>query len=437
MVAANDRALNSLYLGLIPLERARLLAKLWREHDTRELNRLRRTIPDDEAGRAYNRAVRIIRQLHGSTGPTLLALTTGIDLDLWRLLHCYDVAADRCRARALCHLLWKLLGYPATEAEHRSLVAIERDEPLPLDAYAELLADRDGDEAGLHPAVAALLRSLPDDLARLQVPDDRPPGEPPPEEEWREDVRRAEEIARRLRRVIDAAVERGELPKPRRTAEGLGLAWGVLHDWGEGTTEATYRPFPPAYHVPGLELLEGGAASWDVRPDEEADEIKARRAELLKTLARIVADAWGVEGLDLGAVTLEPPASPAERERAVEDIAGSAPWRIDGVRDDVRWLTAQHAGRRAELRAYRDVIDQFRQAVFGGEDPLDPLLRALLDDAWATEERFEQAWTAATDWMKPYSVEEDQDWPPPFEDEDRYADARPHLEEHLRGEWNV
>ncbi len=434
--AANDRALDGLYAALSPLERNRLFARLWRQHDTRELQRLVRTIPDTAAGRAYNRAAAIVRHLHGSTMPELLALKNGIDLDLWRLLHAYDLAADRSRARSLCYRLWDLLAYPVTESEYRRLVAIERDEPTPLDAYAELLAEREGDEEGLHPEIAKVLCGMPDDLARLHVPDDHPPGEPPPDERWREDVRRSREIAALLRAVIDAAIARGELPTPEPLDGEPALPWGVLHDWGEGTTPETYEPYPPTYHVPAIEVMFGLKGNWDVRPDSEADAVKERRGKLLDVFVRIAEDACDATEEDLRALSLEPPATREERERAAAAVADLSFWGVDRLREDLRLVTAQHAIRRAELWAYRDAIDRLQQEVFGGEDPLDPFVRALLGDTWATEERFAETWAKVTEALKPGRFDEDQDWPPPFEDEAHYERTLPHLEEHLRTEWD-
>jgi hypothetical protein len=115
---ADNRKVGTLYASLTPRERVRLLARFFREDNQRELDRLRNTIPDVTAGAAYNTVIRILRQLHGSTLPMLLYLKTSIDLDLWRLLHCYDLAADRQHARMRCRDLWKLLGYPVTASEY-------------------------------------------------------------------------------------------------------------------------------------------------------------------------------------------------------------------------------------------------------------------------------------------------------------------------------
>jgi hypothetical protein len=105
------------------------------------------------------------------------------------------------------------------------------------------------------------------------------------------------------------------------------------------------------------------------------------------------------------------------------------------VRDDIRHITAGHAIRRAEVRAYVEAIDRLQQDEFGGEDPLDPLMRALITDTQATEQRFEETWTAVTAAITSHGLEEDQGWPPPFEDEAYLERLRPDVERHLRGDW--
>jgi hypothetical protein len=409
---ANNRKVGTLYASLTPLERARLLARFFREDNQRELDRLRDTIPHATAGAAYNTAIRILRQLHGATMPMLLYVKTGIDLDLWRLLHCYDLAADRQRARMRCHDLWELLGYPVTANEYHTLLEIERSQPMSLDDYAGFIADTfDADWPGeLHPAIATWLRDVPG-----ETPDD--------------------EALRQVRALLDAAIERGELPTPEQTNDGPALSWGVLHDWCEQTTPESYRPYPPAFHVPAVELLWCDSAEWDIRPDQEAAVVKARRGALLTTFTGTLDDGGTIDADELAKLTLEPPSTFEEQERAAEAVSELAPWSIRCVRDDIRTVAQGHAIRRAEVRAYVEAIDRLQRYEFGGEDPLDPLMRALITDTQATEERFEEAWAAVTAATTPWALDEDQGWPPPFEDEAYLERLRPDVERHLRGDW--
>jgi hypothetical protein len=280
-----------------------------------------------------------------------------------------------------------------------------------LDEYAGFVADTFDADWGeeLHPAIATWLRDVgedtPDDEARCQI-----------------------------RALLDTAIEHEELPTPEQTNNGPALSWGVLHDWCERTTPESSCPYPPAYHVPALELLWGDSAEWDIRPEQEAAVVKARRDALLATFMGILTDAGDVDATDLEELTLEPPATRREHERATEAVGDLAPRTIRGVRDDIRVVTASHAIRRAELRAYVAAIERFQHDEFRGEDPLDPFLRALVTDTQATEQRFQETWAAVTAAIKPHALEEDQDWPPPLENEAYFDEIASGVEAHLRRE---
>src|SRR5215207_7038809 len=104
MATTNERRADALYASLTPQERARMLARLWREHNGLELDRLRETIPDATAGAAYNRVVTLLRNLNG---PMLLAslaaLRNGLQADACALIHLYDCVANRRTVRAHLH----------------------------------------------------------------------------------------------------------------------------------------------------------------------------------------------------------------------------------------------------------------------------------------------------------------------------------------------
>jgi hypothetical protein len=438
MRGADDRKLDALYAGLTPTERTRLLARLWRSHDRRELDRLRATIPNAAAAAAYTRTVRTLRTVHTSMPATLLALKNGIERDTWLLFFFYDLEADRRRTRLGLHRLWGLLRYPVTESEYGALVAMERTEPTPLAVYADVLADYDGSEPGLHPDVAALLRRLPDELRR-EIDDEHGMPQAPGsgEEALQEEIRRARAVAGRLSAVIAAAIARGDLPEPQPTTEGPSLPWGTLKDWGEGTTAETYEPFGPGYHVPALGLLGGDVALWDRRPDGDAEAVTARRGALLEVMADLGGPAGTVDD-EPTTLTLEPPATleERERERAREQVERLWP-RGAPVRDDVRALAAAHAGLRAQLGAYAEAIARFQREEFGGEDPLDPMVRTLLDLAWSRERRYEEIWNGVTDLLAPIIDDGGEAWPPPLDNEVLCRELGAETEEHLRGEWNA
>lgn len=435
--AGNDRTLDALYAGLIQRERARLLAKIASDRDARDIERLRRTVPNASAGAAYLRALRILRQLHMSSPPMLLALGLGIERDTWMLAVAVEHAVRRRRTVATLHEVWMLVGYPVTEGEYRAILGLERAEPEPLDSYAEWLADFEGTEDGLNPAVAALLASLPPDLRREVQEAGEGGGTTCDQGQFDEDTRRATAITRRIRRLMDAAVRSGDLPKPWRSKDGSILPRGVLKDWGEGTSVEDYEPLPPAYHIPVLEVLGGGGARWDVRDDGEAAAVQARRADLLHVCAEI-AIAGGLVGVDaVGSLTLEPPRSSAERNRAVADAGRAGNRGHDDERERMRMIAALHTRRRADLRAHEEAIAALQAGEFGGEDPLDPTVRQVLEAATGAEREFEAIWDAAVAMLAPYPGEDEDNWPPSLEDEHSLERLRPELDEHLRGEWDV
>jgi hypothetical protein len=134
-----------------------------------------------------------------------------------------------------------------------------------------------------------------------------------------------------------AAVKIGDLPMPTRRKDEPWLPRGELSDWGEGTTSETYEPFGPDYHVPEFGLVGGSFAAWDVRPDGEAAAVRERRAAMRGVFASIVRDGGKVDAAVADALTPEPPATLAERERRRAAADAVWPWgTFDGVRDDLR-----------------------------------------------------------------------------------------------------
>jgi hypothetical protein len=435
MATTNDRRADVLYASLTPQERARMLARLWREHNGRELDRLRETIPDATAGAAYNRVVTLLRNLNG---PMLLAglaaLRNGLEADGFALIALNNCVANRRIARAYLQRIWRLLAYPVAESEYRALRDIQRSELWPLDAYAESLAELDGTEPGLHSAVKALLLSLPADLRR-EYAEPWKLGDPPPHSEAvQEDIRRADEITARIRRLIDAAIKRGELPKPRRRDGELCLPIGTLRDWGEDTTAETFEPYGPEYHIPSLELFGGSCATWEIHPDNGAEAVRTRRQEMRNVFASIVAEAGPLADDELAGVDLEPTKTLAERERSREDVQRIWPWATV-ERDAFRGLGARTAIRRAELRAYTDVLEHVQNEDFGGEDPLAPEARPFLDAAWASARNVDEIWRDIAEPLAPHRPEDVGPWPPPLYDEAYYVSTRLGLEQMFRGDY--
>src|SRR5215218_1452826 len=117
----------TLYAGLAPVERVRLMARLARAHDTVELNRLCDATPMAQAG-VYNRAIALLRTLNGNLLDWITILHMGMERDRFRLQHAIVDGAHRWLALARLADVWTLVAYPVTEGEYRALVGLERAE---------------------------------------------------------------------------------------------------------------------------------------------------------------------------------------------------------------------------------------------------------------------------------------------------------------------
>src|SRR5712692_1487868 len=161
--------------------------------------------------------------------------------------------------------------------------------------------------------------------------------------------------------------------------------------------------------------------------DRDADAVRARRERLLRTLAHQA-------GLDPAQCpSMHPPRTRAEQEamrRAAQAVSPQA--EPPHLREAVEALGRRHAESRALVRALRDVADRAQHEACGGEDPLTPETRAVLEQAEAQLQEF------AEDWQRwaPLLVVEDWvplgDWPagerlPPAWPEVPLPDAPPEL----------
>jgi hypothetical protein len=388
---------------------------------------LRRTIPDAAAGTAFNRTIRILRRLHGPIVPSLAATGTAIERDTMMLLLVARQMAQRRQAHGLLQRFWAVLGYPVTASEYR-MVAAERSEPGPLSAI-------DGAADSRHPTAATLLQSVLHDDEREDWEDREGDRAAMVEDaDLEDDIRHAEARFGRLRPV--PAIARGDLSTPARTEQGTTLPSEVLTDSEEETTPNGSEPGSPAVCVPLLALVGGEGAAWDVRPDAEQDAVVARREALLAIASDIMTTLGLLDPADLKGLTLEP-LTAAERDQMAEQVRQLWPWGHDRDRDRLRELARVHTRQRAEARAYADVIAQLQATEFGGEDPLDPLVRALLLDLETREADFSDLWSELVAGLAPASVEEEAGnaWPPSLDDAAYLEQLRPALETHLRGEW--
>ena len=163
--------------------------------------------------------------------------------------------------------------------------------------------------------------------------------------------------------LLAGAVKRGELPKPTRTPDGPAVPYGALCDWlGEAMPD-----YGPSYHCRWRSMLGAGPAwRWDIRPDAEAAEVRARAGGHRR--GAVPGGPARREGADPPGI--DPPATAAERERdaarmdggvavAGRGVAGARPGDRRGARAD-----------RGELAALERVLAEIREEDFCGEDPM-------------------------------------------------------------------
>lgn len=400
MATTVNKKMGKLYESLTPKERARMLAKLAREGNRLEIERLRNATPPEHSS-AYNRALGFLRTLNGNLPDWLSIFHVSMERDRYRFNLGAIEHVRRTMRRLQLGAVWKLVSYPVTESEYRALVKMQRAEPWELEGYAEHLAELEGNEPGLNPAIAELLQNLPPDLQRIRgvwtpVHEILDPEKERDEEAYRDDHRRAAEIQHRILALMEAAIERGELPKPKRKDGELTLPEGTLKDWGEGTTPDTFEPYAPDHFVPGIdEFFSGGVMlgrdEWEIHPDSEAEAVKARRETMrtaLLELAGVPHPQWD------RFPSFDPPLTSAARRKA-EKLAATLhdEWFEQGDFAALILAAAEtHAVMRAQLEGIAQAIETLTRDEFGGEDPLMPETRATLEAAQEEAATFVKLW---------------------------------------------
>lgn len=384
--AAANNKMGKLYAELSTTERVRMLAKLSKAHDTAEIARLRNATPPEHA-EAYNRALSLLRVVNGQVLDWIAIFQIGMERDRMRLQHALSEAARIRIAHLRLPDLWKLIGYPVTESEYRTLVKLERAELLSLDDYMESLWESEM----LRPELQTIVQ---------EANDAEEPSEAEREAFWKS-------YEDRIRAAVRAAIKRGELPKPKpapkraaNAAPGdIWLPCGALEDWAEGTTEETYKTYGPGFVVPFVGALGGElGAEWDIRPDSEAETVKARRALILEALQT----SYGVpKDMQERIPSLDPPLTAKDREQALKLLeARDASDPIRGLAAFALEVAQTHATHRAQLEDLLEAIEIIRRDNFGGEDPIWTEQRDIIERVQAEARRFEEAWTSAHDIMR-------------------------------------
>lgn len=399
MGSATSKSITKLYGGLGPKEIRRLMAKLSREQNPDEMNRMARAIPDEHA-RIYNDGLKLLRVLNGNLNDWIGLMHLGMQRDRFRFQHLYRESALTSSTQWQLLEMWRFIRYPITESELLAIRRYQRAEMLSLDGYAEMLSEYEGDEPGLHTAIAEYLRNLPPELERLYVDENTPErGTPEYEAFAQEDRRRYAVIAKGIRAIIDKAIKKGELPKPKKHEGELSLPYGVLSDWGEGTTEESFEIGGPGSNIPMLTMLQGQLATeWDIRPDSEADAVKEERDKMLRLLPMLPTIPQSVRD-EIG--SLEPPLSRKDFNRDEDRrIELYQKWYGEPFAPPLMLDAAQsHAGHRAQYEGLIEAQEILQREEFYGEDPLFPEIRAIIEEAQEEKEKFASLWESANkDW---------------------------------------
>jgi len=378
---ATKRKVGKLYENLTPIERIRLMAQLSREHNPTEMDHLRDATPIEHA-QSYNRALGLLRVLNGNTPDWFTAFHLGMERDRFRLQHASSTAAARWLIRSNAYGIWELIPYPVTASEYRAIARLERAELHSIEEYGEHIWG--GNPTDLRPELAAI------------------------NQEYREEMSEEEKDALwdRFYSCFTEAIERGDLPKPKRrrkprgakidTEDGLWLPNGALSDWAEGTSEDTYEPLPPGFSIPVIGKLFDNdmQAKWDIYPDSEAEDVKARRSKIRDVFAGFLP----VSRIDPSRLpSFDPPLTAKERERSRK--LTETLWNEWDKSDDLAEIALDaaktHAVHRAQLEDLITAIDTVIREDFGGEDPLWPEVRAVTERAQEEAARFDETWDNA------------------------------------------
>ena len=397
---AVNRKMETLYAGLGPVEIRRMQARLGREHNPQEMNRFSRAVPDKYASH-YNEGLRLLRVINGTVPDWFTAFHLGMERDRLRFQHAISLAAYSSLARITMGDIWKIAPYPVTESEYRALVKLERSELHPLEDFAD--AKIWGGDEKLRPELAALTAEV-DAIEQ---------------ETWNalSDAEKETYFERFNAGVISAAkeaIKRGELPKPKQKPKDasrnsragflyvdesdstLWFPYGALHDWALGTTEETFEPLSVGYAVPIVNVLDDHwEAHWSIRPDSEAEAVKAQRAKLRDVFLgqlRIVILPGEREQLP----SFEPPLTLKERERAAKEAENWGDvvlWSAQRAAAEMALDAAKtHGEHRIQFEDLLAALEIVKDEDFGGEDPVLPEYRALWKRTQEEADQFVSQW---------------------------------------------
>ena len=321
-VTGIDGRLSRLSSALTAKERALLVLRSWKE-DRDEDSAWRYRMPDQQVSE-FNRYIRLMNGVNRNLGPLLLHLEATVEMLSLRLGWLTTFMFWQWNTAQLVEYIQRETNEPVTESEYRELERKAREEYKPADELAELLVER-------HEGWSE------EDLDPDQGDD--------PHDDVIVSPKSWARVRAEKKREIAALVKEGALPG-RGKGKGLLVQVGPFYDrLGEPV------PVEPEW-----------AMAYDVRPDDQAGEVKAHRY-------------WREQARE---AYRRGPTAPIPYLPDLELDTGE-PSQIDEIVDVHKKL----------LRS--GVVDQWRllgaveqnigevAAQFDGEDPAIPELRHVLD----------------------------------------------------------
>lgn len=398
MASTSTKKIEKMYGALGPKEVRRLMAKLAREHNIDEMNRLRLGISSEQAS-TYNDGLKLLRVLNGNLLDWILIAGMGMERERHRLNTAFAEGARQWLESYRMGETWRLIPYPVTESEYRAIVKLQRARAEPIEEWIGSVWEKEPETPGLRPELADILRERP-----------------PYDDESDEAEEREEELWQRFYQIVIDAIERGELRKAKRPSDttsksdGYWVASGALSDWALGTTEETHEPFGPGFSIPLIDELFAGSmyAKWEIRPDSDAEQVKARREEIRDVFSRLTV--LGNRGRD-ELPSLEPPLTPQAHRKAQKE----AHELYESLQEDNKPAKLAVAAAngfaafRAQLEGLSGAVDIITRDEFYGEDPLWPEVRIHLEAGREEVERFEDAWNDTS--MMNYAIRQEMGLP--------------------------
>ncbi len=322
---SGEQRVDRLFPALTAKERATLVLRAWKE-DADEDRLVRSTMPDRQ-GPEFNRYIDLMNAANGKLGPFVLLLDAlagriGLRLGWLSTLHLWSL-----RSFDIASYIWFHTKEPVTESEHTRLAQERRAEMAPADELAELLVERfkGWADEDLEPSAEPVGEPLINDGAWNRV---------------------LAEKKKELARLVQEGVLTG-----RRQGKRLLVNVGVFYDWLDEPT-----PVRPEW-----------GKDFEVFPDDQAEKVRLLKEERMH--AR--------ESFRQGPTLFADSTFFENGERREGQGSGRA-WGdeiatalTDRLREGITECWSQ-------LRAAELIIATVAEE-FGGEDPLAPAVRSVLD----------------------------------------------------------